>query len=165
MCHAFPCTFCEKVCTTSSELDVHILLLHENELTAAGYQRDSQTENAEVLRDCSYIKCDQCDFSTRLRRAMKTHIQKQHATQPQLVCTLCKYSAISIHDEHLLSQHVRTNLQINLNNFDCFRCEHCGLLETNQENLSKHVVEAHQSPVLHECEFCPFKCKRHIELK
>ena len=101
MCHAFPCTFCEKVCTTSSELDVHILLLHENELTAAGYQRDSQTENTEVVRDCSYIKCDHCNFSTRLRRAMKTHIQKQHVTQTLLACTLCEYSTTSMSGRNL----------------------------------------------------------------
>ena len=74
-------------------------------------------------------------------------------------------TSISDLDQHLISQHVKNNLQINLNNLETFRCEHCGLVETNQENLTKHVIDAHPSPILHECEFCPFKCKHRIDLK
>ena len=98
---------------------------------------------------------------------MKTHVKKEHASETALACTLCAYAPVSTSDldQHLIEQHVRSNPQVKVNTVDTFRCALCEFIAIEQEILENHVKNTHEASTLLQCEFCPFKCKNHIQLR
>ena len=106
------------------------------------------------------FKCDQCDYETAWKTAMKDHILSQHPAKDAevLQCDQCSFTT---NVRHFMRRHV---LRIHISNKP-LPCDICGKMITTK-GLSKHMREIHgKSGNEIQCDKCEYKSNTERNLK
>ena len=129
------------------------------------------------ITDASLFECSQCNFTSKLNRILKSHVQKKHPdtlfpASPSLLysCELCEYSSLIPSDlsNHIINTHTQKKLEVQIEKLQQFRCQDCAFTAPRKSTLDDHIELKHALPTKTEtfyCEFCPFADLLSINLK
>ena len=157
------CPECDDDFSDKSSLKYHIKSKHENKKSTCHICGKTMALSKESLK--SHIKrvhsagpsffCDQCDYSTTLKKALKYHIDSRH-DPTRHTCKECGKSfghkvtlAHHIDDKHLGKS---------------FVCEKCGFPAKSRAQLYIHKTSKH-GPTNFVCPFCDFVSSNNDDLE
>ncbi|KYB26165.1 hypothetical protein TcasGA2_TC034003 [Tribolium castaneum] len=109
----------------------------------------------------SLIPCHLCEFKTKDRNYLKTHVLRRH-TPPEAItwhqCAMCLYVAKFKGDlnRHIIHKHTPTVKK------EVVRCKFCRSRFKTQQGLETHVSERHSSKEVvtwYRCDECPHKTR------
>ena len=182
--HNLKCTLCDETLITKKDLGEHMKTSHGGQspkttskvdftVISSVYASD-QEEGAHLKHDpaiseepvAATFRCDLCEFTSKLNRSMKTHIQKQHMDQSVITCDICNHESTSNSTlaEHILNAHMKKNPEVVIHELKSYHCDQCAFTAVNEQTLRDHVKTKHQSLSL-ECEFCPYTAPLHVNLR
>ena len=159
----FQCPECDNDFSDRGSLKYHMKSQHENKKSTCHICGKTMALSKESLK--SHIKrvhstgpsffCDQCDYSTTLKKALKYHIDSQH-DPTRHTCKECGKSfghkvtlAHHIDDKHLGKSWV---------------CEKCGFPAKSRAQLYTHKTNKHGSTNF-VCPFCDFVSSSNADLE
>ena len=159
----FQCPDCDNDFSDKNSLKYHIKSQHENKKSTCHICGKTMAPSKERLK--RHIErvhsagpsffCDQCDYSTTVKRALKNHIDSQH-DPTRHTCKDCGKTfghkvtlAHHIDDKHLGKSWV---------------CEKCGFPAKSRAQLYKHKIEKH-APANFVCSFCDFVSSSNTDLE
>ena len=176
----FPCDFCGKVFDNKSSLAVHVNNTHrlrpqtcevcgktfKNNKSLLDHLRLHKTIECECGKSikaasylqhkakCQIYKCTDCDYETRSKRDLNTHL-KVHQ-QNLFQCIFCNYTTSRNANlkRHILNVHSDSAK---------FCCDECDKQFSRESSLSYHKEAKHSSKI--KCELCDkdFETRRNLE--
>ena len=127
------------------------------------------------------LKCEDCDFTTNHKQALKNHFQSVHEGVLKFGCNLCSYKS---YYKHCVKQHQNNNHTdeevFKLLRLDClncaenidhlciaknkistkpkkFKCEDCMFSTSDKMYLKDHTRSEHEGVVRNSCSLCDYK--------
>ena len=111
---------------------------HNREATDTNLNSNDNDEDIEEIRD-DRIKCDDCDFKTRVRKYMKSHQMKHEGQyQCQRGCSE-KFKTFKMLDKHHKTEHIAKAAAV-------FECKRCKDNFESQQKLRQHNEVKQQEP-------------------
>ena len=87
-----------------------------------------EKDKNRTLEENEAIKCEQCEFTTTLKKGLKTHIKRKHSENNKdklpITCEVCDAEVRDKLDlKHLMISHTYTSAD---NEFKCEKCDFIG---------------------------------------
>ncbi|KAL7295171.1 hypothetical protein TKK_0011479 [Trichogramma kaykai] len=155
MITGYACHYCAFVAAT-----IHSLTSHNTRMHASMKQPVQEIPTDQ-------FDCDRCEYKTRNRRNMQTHLKKNHKGQANAdgmyCCNACSYETMSHMglQRHMSIKHQKPNLT---NNVPCYQCEVCEFKCLNIKIMDWHLkshcsdnrTKAEESGIIFFCNDCDF---------
>ncbi|XP_046141150.1 zinc finger protein 12-like isoform X2 [Osmia bicornis bicornis] len=149
----FTCDYCGRCFKLKHDLGIHIDRIHLNPpeyicrfcgRVVKNILNHEATHEEEANKDTTRYRCDHCPKEFKLLNGLANHLLKKHNDrQPSMLRTLCEQSFESSKDFY---QHVLPKEKI-----DSYKCNICGKIYANEQNLRKHVSVHSQTYKCHPC--------------
>lgn len=187
--HCFTCNTCGETFPLDDDLRHHILTSHK--VTSAPAPPDEiptsdtsipdiQSKNINVEnahwspsdrqsseKNTAEFKCDLCEYTSCLNRAIRTHMIQNHPPQTnQYSCDICDFATADNASlvEHIQAAHMKNSPGISVHKLQSFHCDKCSFTALKESTLRDHIKAKHESTSL-QCELCPYSAPLKINLK
>lgn len=125
----FKCVECSRLFATYSDLVYHIIIVHQN--------KPSPSQSPQ-----SPLTCKECAMPFNTTELLNEHIKEQHIVE-RIQCSMCpnqeEFKSMAELNRHKRDSH-------------SLKCNKCGRLFYNQEELDKHMVSKHDDRLV--CKIC-----------
>jgi KRAB domain-containing zinc finger protein len=138
----FNCTNCNRGFNSSNNFRLH-LQSHSNnprpfqcDLCPKNYAgKQELTTHLTAIHSESSLKCNECEFTTKLKNSLRIHKKTVHSSAKPFSCRICK-------KKFKTKQHVRQHQSVHKTTKD-FECKTCGKSFRTQKNLRQHEGRVH----------------------
>ena len=122
------------------------------------------TEQFHTSETLKTVNCEQCKFTCKTNRHLKTHIKNSHPSSNSDIpvkCDICDFITSDMNElqNHITKQHIRSST-VNIEQTKTFKCDICKFTSTNRTKLIDHIAQDHPpipAPSFSfQCELCPF---------
>ena len=150
----FDCKECEYKTKRRADLKKHLVNIHKISDAESQYFLEDEALPSKIVgeevegadgRKVMYFNCPDCEFKTKRRNVLATHIDDRHINPFQHVCDTC---GKSFAEKKLLSEHVK---RIHLD--EKVSCDICGLRDSNVHLIRIHKKLKHEGFV-QPCPYC-----------
>ena len=192
--HCFQCTTCDESFPAEDGLSHHIMSSHEaisappppDETPTSDSSIPDITSKNNIVENASSgppvrknseesktdFKCEHCDFTANLNRAIRTHMMRTHSVPPNnpYSCGVCAFTTDENASlmQHTLAVHMKNTPGISVHKLQSFHCDKCIFTALKESTLRDHIKTKHESPaesISLECELCPYTAPLKINLK
>ena len=168
----YECATCGRTFTNKREFRGHMVIHstvrdHKCDVCGKAFKRKSELKSHMQLHSGIKRSCDECNFVTTSREALRYHVRRMHLQDFRYKCDVCEKSFMSNSE---LKDHKNRHLGTK-----SFICEICGKGYLQKSSLSAHkrIVHGVQTRILvkdHRCEICnksfltEYLLKSHVDI-
>ena len=167
------CKKCQSVFYTVSELNLHVLNVHESNFNCCKFcdikfptkkqlgehvKREHVSSKMMMTTDCSHF-CAYCPLKFITLSNLKTHVMISHSDR-LISCDLCE---VRVMDEQGIKEHLSKS-HSKEKETDTEVCDKCSVKFTNAEELRSHIKSMHDATVTETCEKCDMTFNNRVHL-
>ena len=152
----FKCTICYEKYASLKDLEGH-WAVHFRHYGAPEDRKATESPERNTERSRQELnRCDQCEFKTRLRFALKMHVRKTHVEHLDVEESKHDDSNDSHRDDKINYVSVKGTKEMSV-----LECSICGIKNASRRNLLRHMKVVHDNIKPYHCNLCDFKvCQR-----
>ena len=157
--HCDQCTF---VTNTEKNLSLHTMKYHDKSFKSDECEFSSKKStdfksHGDQMHNGIVHACDQCMYTTPLKRSLAQHIFKEHSCEGErFACNICH---IEVQTNTSLKRHKRIQHEMVPN----IHCEYCDYKAKTKSRIKEHIDNVHMK-IRHECGECDYNSYRQYRI-